>query len=324
MLNFAHRSFKLVNWTYTHGFNARAAQLFVLKNQTQHFWHQQQTDYLQQKPSSPNHKYPIEPSTTFSEFPFGSNLCFEILQWSACINEFPLSAGTCCIFPSCWTEWNGSEPKRNRVASAEKWALGDMRERKYGNRFSCSKSVLCPDLCQCRFYIRRAQCVWVRECVSVDFVRAAYVSERQKVSKLAVLTCRLEGGALEKPWTSAAPDEELESAWKGVWFPMWSPCSPAQSCRDWDSEALRWAFQRQTVQLHHIDGRLQELWRRWNAYNNKTLSLRISLGIVILRNFWLGEVRLQLYQNYKERGAFKEVQNGRVTEWATHYLVAVS
>lgn len=113
-------------------------------------------------------------------------------------------------------------------------------------------------------------CVWV--------LCAAYVSEWQKVSKLAVLTCRLAGGALEEPWTSAAPDEELGSAWNGVWFSTWSPRGSAQSCRDLDSAPLRWTFQKETVQLHRINSRLQELWRRWNTYNDTILSLRISLG----------------------------------------------
>lgn len=125
-----------LNW-----YNILTGSMYVLPNylnwKTKHSIFNNNKQILQQQPSSPNSKYPTESSTTFSlQFPFGSSLCFEILQWSACRNEFPLSAGTCCIFPSCWTEWNGSEPKRNRVASAEKWALGDMRERKYGNRFS--------------------------------------------------------------------------------------------------------------------------------------------------------------------------------------------
>lgn len=177
-------------------------------------------------------------------------LRLETLRWSACTNEFPLSARTCGIFPICWADCNESEPKRSQEARAKKISTRGHERGSTEIDFSWSKPVLCTDLCRCRFCTRRV--LWVCVCVCVCL--------RQKVSKLAVLTCRLEGGALEKPWTSAAPDEELESAWKGVWFPVWSPRSPAQSCRDWDSAPLRWAFQSGTAQLHRVDGRVQELW----------------------------------------------------------------
>lgn len=119
------------------------------------------------------------------------------------------------------------------------------------------------------------------------------------MSKLAVLTCRLE--FLERPWTSAAPDEELESAWKGVWFPVWSP---TQSRGGWRSALFRSAFQSGTARLHHANGRVREHLRgeKWNARGSKSPSPRISLGIVTLDNFWLGEVRLRLYRYYKEWG----------------------
>lgn len=219
---------------------------------------------------------------------------------------------TCCIFPSCCTEVNGAterELERNWVPSTEKWTVRGAEKQwaklcfwlKVG--LYLTPFVGCMCMCKCMF-----------ECVCVCG-GAAYVSEWQKVSKLTVLTCGLARGALEEPWTSAAPDEELGSAWNGVWFSTWSPRGSAQSCRDWDSAPLRWAFQKETVQLHRVNTALQELQERSNRCNDTILSL-------FKGSVWDSDIKkllirkreaYKLHRNNKCSAAFKEVQMGHVT-----------
>lgn len=101
-------------------------------------------------------------------------LRLETLRWSACTNEFPLSARTCGIFPICWADCNESEPKRSQEARAEKIST---RGHERGNTeidFSWSKSVLCTDLCRCRFCTRRV--LWVCVCVCVLETKGEQIS----------------------------------------------------------------------------------------------------------------------------------------------------
>lgn len=184
-----------------------------------------------------------------------SFIWLEIVLWNPSVSLLYKWISTVCksmlYFSSCWTEGNERELKRKWTPSAEKWTLW-YTEKQLLKRVSCFKSYACIYMCTfC--VIHMLMCVWV--------LPAAYVCDWQKVSKLAVLTCRLAGGGLEEPWTSAAPDEELGSAWNSVWFSTWSPHGSAQSCRDLDSAPLRWTFQKETVQLHCINSRLQELRR---------------------------------------------------------------
>lgn len=141
-----------------------------------------------------------------------STVCEDMLHFSKLLNR---------------RKWD-TELKRNRVPSAEKWTVGDLKKRcvKIGSLLNvsfwpCTVSV-------CKFCVILLMLVFVCVC-------AACLSEWQKGSKLAVRTCRLAGVALEEPWTSAAPDEDLGSAWNSVWFSTWSPRGSVQLCRDFDS-----------------------------------------------------------------------------------------
>lgn len=126
---------------------------------------QQGTDFFSQ---SPIPKHSVESSTQFSDFPCAARvlkLRLETLRWSARTNEFPLSARTCGIFPICWADCNESEPKRSQEARAEKIGTRGHERGSTEIDFSWSKSVLCTDLCRCRFCARRVLCVCLCVCV---------------------------------------------------------------------------------------------------------------------------------------------------------------
>lgn len=63
-------------------------------------------------------------------------------------------------------------------------------------------------------------------------------------------------------------------------------------------------------------GAYKNFGRRWNARDNRTLSPRISLGIVILRNLWLGEVMASALSKLQgERELLKEGSERARDKW---------
>lgn len=154
---------------------------------------------------------------------------------SHCLRE------TRCIFPSCRTEGNESELKRNLS-----WEMNTQGYKKGSTEIvflfkaifcvSCSKSILCryPCLCLVRFCTRH------RHTMCMGFV-CCICKWVTKVNKLAVLTCRLEGGALEEPWTSAAPDEVLETAFD---FPCEVPVAQLNRVEIWNQHLWGERFKR--------------------------------------------------------------------------------
>lgn len=188
-----------------------------------------------------------------------------------------------------WEKWEWAETE-NPQLSCEHSQMMDGSE--FSSRFISLKSTLsfCLLKVWCDF------CSSLRRCAGVGSVCCIY--EWQKVSKLAVLPCGLErGGASEEPWLSTPLDKELGNAWNGVWFPMWSPCSPAQSCKVLHSAPLSLTFQKAPVQLRRINSCSQELERRWKACDDTRQPVRTSLGIVVLRNFRFAKVNLTTSSN---------------------------
>lgn len=138
------------------------------------------------------------------------------------------------FFPSCWTEGNGSELKRNWVPAAEKWTRTNRGIRKEGRGFI----------------------PWTSMCLRLAWGRALVWSEPTNVERISSFS---HAGALNIG--------SFGSAWDAGWFSTWSPRG---SESDSDTPLSR-AQHFKRVQLHRINSHLFENFRAEHMQRHNTV-----------------------------------------------------